>query len=79
VTKRLWQQRYKWTDERLAAAAPRDPAAARLAKPPQVTRVTYPFSRDEVLREHVRAALLRLLAKGKAACFSAACSTFIFL
>ena len=55
MTKRLWQQRYKWTDERLAAAAPRDPAAARLAKPPQVTRVTYPFSRDEVLREHVGA------------------------
>ena len=54
MTKRLWQQRYKWTHERLAAAAPRDPAAARLAKPPHVTRVTYPFSRDEVLREHVR-------------------------
>ncbi|EFN56026.1 hypothetical protein CHLNCDRAFT_145454 [Chlorella variabilis] len=53
VTKRLWQQRYKWTDDKLAAAAPRDPAA-QLVKPPKLTTVVYPFSSDEVLREHYK-------------------------
>lgn len=63
VTKRLWQQRYKWTDDKLAAAAPRDPAA-QLVKPPKLTTVVYPFSSDEVLREHVRAGLRGFVSHG---------------
>lgn len=54
VTKRLWATRYKWTADSLAAAAPRDPAAAIEPKPPKPLNITYPFSSDAVLREHVR-------------------------
>lgn len=58
VTKRLWQQRYKWvTAEQLAAAPPRDPATQRaLVKPPKPCVVTYPFGSDPILREHYRQA-----------------------
>lgn len=54
VTKRLWATRYKWTADKLAAAAPRDPAAQVVPKPPKPLSVTYSFAGDEVLREHVR-------------------------
>ncbi|KAL4451612.1 hypothetical protein ABPG75_007274 [Micractinium tetrahymenae] len=54
VTKRLWLQRYRWTDERLAAARPRDARAAQPAKPPNRTTVRYSFASDPVLREHYR-------------------------
>lgn len=55
VTKRLWQQRYRWTEERLAAAAPRDPeAAAQQGKPPARVRVAYSFAADPITREHYR-------------------------
>ncbi|PSC69493.1 Acyl-coenzyme A thioesterase mitochondrial [Micractinium conductrix] len=54
VTKALWQQRYRWTDERLAAATPRDRGADELAKPPLRTVISYPFSSSPVLREHYR-------------------------
>lgn len=55
ITKRLWLQRYRWTDDRLASARERDPAAAAtLRKPPQPLSVRYPFSSDPVVREHYR-------------------------
>jgi acyl-coenzyme A thioesterase 9 len=58
VTKRLWQQRYKWvTTEQLAAAPPRDPTAQQqLVKPPKPCVVTYPFGSEPILREHYRQA-----------------------
>jgi acyl-coenzyme A thioesterase 9 len=59
VTKQLWQQRYKWSEENLRAATPRDPAG-RLVKHPKLSSVVYPFSSDEVLKEHVRAGLCHL-------------------
>ncbi len=40
--------------EKLLAAPPRDPAA-QLPKPPRPISITYPFSTDEMLREHVGA------------------------
>ena len=52
VTKQLWQ-RFHWTMEKLIAAPPRDPASQR-PKPPRPVVITYPFSSDELLREHVR-------------------------
>lgn len=52
VTKRLWLQRMRWTDERLAEAQPRDAGAAQPAKPPNRTAVRYSFASDPVLREH---------------------------
>ncbi|KAL4433423.1 hypothetical protein ABPG77_010276 [Micractinium sp. CCAP 211/92] len=54
VTKRLWLQRYRWTDERLAEAQPRDAGAVQPAKPPHRTTVRYSFASDPVLREHYR-------------------------
>ncbi|EFN56025.1 hypothetical protein CHLNCDRAFT_145453 [Chlorella variabilis] len=45
--------RYPWTEERLLAAPPRDPAS-QLPKPPRPLQVTYPFSSDDLLREHYR-------------------------
>ncbi|KAI7836532.1 hypothetical protein COHA_009597 [Chlorella ohadii] len=39
--------------EKLLAAPPRDPAA-QLPKPPRPISITYPFSTDEMLREHYR-------------------------
>lgn len=54
VTKRLWQQRYRWTDARLAAATPRGDESARAFKPPTRTLIQYAFSSDPVLREHYR-------------------------
>lgn len=54
VTKRLWQQRYQWTEQKLAEAAPRDPeVAAAAARPGKLVRISYPFTSDPVLREHV--------------------------
>ena len=54
VTKHLWKQRYTWTEERLQQAAPRDPGAAAEAKPAKRLSVTYPFTSDPVVKEHVR-------------------------
>jgi hypothetical protein len=45
-------RRYPWTEERLLAAPPRDPAG-QLPKPPRPLVITYPFSTDDMLREHV--------------------------
>ncbi|KAL4451607.1 hypothetical protein ABPG75_007269 [Micractinium tetrahymenae] len=45
--------RYPWTEEKLAAAPPRDVSALQ-PKPPRPLVVTYPFSTDEHLREHYR-------------------------
>ena len=58
VTKHLWKQRYTWTEERLQQAAPRDPAAAAEAKPPNRLSVKYPFTSDPVVKEHVRGGVL---------------------
>ncbi len=52
MTQRLWLQRYRWTDERLAEAQPRDAGAVQPAKPPHRTTVRYSFASDPVLREH---------------------------
>ncbi|KAL4856193.1 Zinc finger MYND domain-containing protein 10 [Chlorella vulgaris] len=55
VTKRLWTQRYKWTDDKLAAASPRDPLLQQqLVKSPCPTVISYPFTNDSILREHYR-------------------------
>lgn len=51
VTKRLWQQRYQWDHQRLAAAQPQTEFRP---KPPTPIDVRYPFSKDVVLREHYR-------------------------
>jgi len=51
VTKRLWQQRYQWDKQRLAAAQPQ---TEFLPKPPTPIEVRYPFAKDPVLREHYR-------------------------
>lgn len=56
ITKRLWLQRYRWTDVRLARARERDPSAATLRKPPQPVSITYPFRSDPVTREHCASA-----------------------
>ena len=45
--------------EKLLAAPPRDPAS-QLPKPPRPISITYPFSADEMLREHVRLLAWRL-------------------
>lgn len=46
------RRRYPWTEEKLLAAPPRDVSALQ-PKPPRPLVVTYPFSTDEHLREHV--------------------------
>lgn len=51
VTKQLWQQRYRWDREALAAAHPQ---TAFPPKPPSSVAITYPFSTDPALREHFR-------------------------
>lgn len=47
--------RYPWTDEKLAAAPPRA-TGTQQPKPPRPLVVTYPFSTDDQLREHVSGA-----------------------
>jgi hypothetical protein len=45
--------RYRWTDEKLACS---EPAHAITPKPPKLSIITYPFTSDPVLVEHVSAA-----------------------
>ena len=51
---------YPWTEERLLAVPPRDPST-QAPKPPRQLCVTYPFSTDDQLREHVGAAIYWLV------------------
>ena len=51
VTKKLWQQRYRWNADSLAAA---EAQTVFTPKPSTPIEVVYPFSTDMVLREHFR-------------------------
>ncbi|KAL4433426.1 hypothetical protein ABPG77_010279 [Micractinium sp. CCAP 211/92] len=53
VSRRLWRERYPWTEDKLLAAPPRDVSTLQ-PKPPRPLVVTYPFSTDEHLQEHYR-------------------------